>query len=137
MPQLKFTRPCNDCPFRRAAARGWLGAETDPQVFVDGALADHCAPWAELPCHATIDYTDPRWRDTQYPDAALCAGAVIFCKNQGKMPRDLTRAANVRAVERDTATVFATPEEFIEHHSGDDKQLRRRLAGERRRKSLP
>lgn len=119
MPQLKFTHPCNDCPFRRAAARGWLGSETNPRVFVNGATADYVAPDAELPCHLTIDYADPRWRDTQYPDAALCAGALIFCKNWGKMPRDPARSTNVRAVGRDTEDVFASPEEFIEHHLGD------------------
>src|SRR3954469_8301178 len=116
MPRLARKKVCGDCPFRREARPGWLGAEDDPEEFVKGALADYAD--FPLPCHTNIDYSDPDWLKTQYPTAPLCAGALIFAKNRGKLPRDPERGAWVHAVESDLTTVFATPQEFIQHHTG-------------------
>jgi len=114
---VNFKHPCNDCPFRRASTPGWLGA-SGPDWFIESALADVSsygdgAPAA--PCHQTVDYEDPDWLDT-LSEASACTGALIFAKNLGKIPRFAAKAAMVAAVERDTDTVFATPNEFREHH---------------------
>lgn len=123
MPELKIKRPCNDCPFRRNAAPGWLGADT-PQNFASNALADYSL--FPLPCHQTIDYSDPDWQATQYEESALCAGALIFCKNNYKRPFDPERAAWIDAVEHD-ANVFRYPWEFIEYHGGELDELQREV----------
>ena len=117
MPKLGRKTPCRECPFRRDAAPGWLGAETDPQNFVRAAESDISNQGA-LPCHLTIDYTDPRWMSSQLPKADLCAGALIYAANQAKMPRSPDRAEAVRSVEQSDA-VFKYPHEFIEHHGGE------------------
>lgn len=126
MPSVQFKKPCNDCPFRRAALQGWLGG-AGPEWFVDSALADYADYGFPVgpqvaPCHKTIDYTDKDWLTSQADDAAACAGALIFARNNHKSPRDPERAKAVASVERDTEDVFATPQEFIEHHrSGEFK----------------
>lgn len=115
MPEVRFKKPCNDCPFRRVALQGWLGSAS-PEEFGYGVGE------TELPCHKTIDYDDERWRETQLPDAALCAGALILTKNMSKVPMNPRLAAAVEKVKRDTETVFAWVFEFIQHHrSGDFK----------------
>lgn len=117
MCELRFTQACTDCPFRRASLPGWTGAAA-PEWFVESALADHTA-YGEAPCHQTVDYTNPDWRET-LPEAAVCAGALIFARNNGKLPRDPRRAKLVRQVDADPDTVFATRKEFVEHHRRHD-----------------
>jgi hypothetical protein len=115
MPELKIKKACNGCPFLRESAPGWLGA-APAKDFVDAALADYVDH--PLPCHLTIDYEDKNWMETQYPQSALCAGALIFARNQAKSPRDSERNAMVQAVEPDE-TVFRYPWEFYEHHGAE------------------
>lgn len=122
MPKLGRKTPCNDCPYRRDSARGWLGAETDPEVFVSAALSDFMANPADIgyPCHLAIDYSDPDWKTTQLPDADLCAGALIMAANNYKLPRQPERAEAVRAVKQSPA-VFRYADEFIAHHTIEGK----------------
>lgn len=119
MPEVKFKQPCNDCPYRRIAAPGWLGSG-DADHFIDGALADTAQ--YDLPCHETIDYEDNLWLLTQYPDAALCAGALIFYRNVDptRLPRSRERSDAVLQVEPNHEVVFSTPEEFRHHHETDE-----------------
>jgi hypothetical protein len=119
-PPVKFVRPCSDCPFRRKSLRGWTGS-APPEWFVDSALADYAEYGSSklAPCHETVDYTDPNWLE-KLNEAAACVGSLIFAKNNWKSPRDHERAAAVNKVERDTLNVFATREEFIEHHRGGE-----------------
>jgi hypothetical protein len=113
MPRLKFRKPCNDCPFRRRSLRGWLGSSS-PEQF--SATVQSEMP---MPCHETIDYSDPGWQITQLDDAALCAGALIHMRNQFKSPRDPKLSAAVNAVEPQK-NVFQWPHEFIEHHNSGE-----------------
>lgn len=109
MGDLKHTQPCSQCPWRRAAAPGWLGADS-PEGFLSTTLGE-----AEMPCHATIDYDDPNWK-ARLAEAPLCAGALIFLKNTAKSPRNPHLAAAVDAVQEDHDTVFTHGGEFLEHH---------------------
>lgn len=97
--------PCNECPWRRDSTPGHLGPHSAEQwilgVHGEGAIA----------CHMTI--TDQNWDD---PGMRQCAGAAQFRKNVWKLPRDPKIAV---AEERDTETVFAWNDEFLEHHNGD------------------
>ena len=120
MTVLKFTHPCNDCPFRRASTKGWCGA-AEPEWFVQAALADEFSAREDLPeanaapCHQTVDYDDPDWIET-LPDAAACAGAMIFARNLMKLPRDPMRAQMVQAVQPNRLLVFDNPVDFVHHH---------------------
>lgn len=115
-------QPCKDCPFRRSSMAGWLGSG-DPDHFIDAALADEfggenpAATYAE-PCHLTVDYSDPEWRECADEQEA-CVGAAIFYRNvdRFKMPRERRRFEMVRDVQPDHEKVFSTAEEFVEHHA--------------------
>jgi hypothetical protein len=88
-------RPCSDCPWRRDALPGWLGGST-ARAWVSEAHGD-----GVMDCHVLI--------------GAQCVGAATYRANVVKAPRD-PRA--LRA-EKDKGRVFATPQEFIDHHEGD------------------
>jgi hypothetical protein len=129
MTVVKFKKACNDCPFRRDSTPGWTGGNP-PEWFVESAQADRASygPGDEgsglAPCHETVDYDNPAWVEEELPTAAACAGSLIFAKNIAKIPRDATRAEAVRMVEADRETVFAYPQEFIDHHRNDPMSIR-------------
>ena len=101
-------RMCNDCPFRRKAMAGWLGAGS-PESFVACINRDDI-----LPCHQTIDYTDPAWKEKWVAQTTgnACAGALIMAANTCKRPRDPT----FPTMPPDHETVFSSPTEFIAFH---------------------
>lgn len=104
-PTLK---PCSDCPFRRKAMAGWLGAGS-PESFIDCINRDDV-----LPCHQTIDYEDPTWKEKWIAQEAgnACAGALIMTANMCKRPRD----KSFPRMPADKVTVFTTPLEFVRFH---------------------
>jgi hypothetical protein len=115
--QLKFKQPCNDCPFRRDSLAGWCGS-SEPEWFVESALSDFAAyqdGTTVAPCHKTVDYGDEQWEGT-LEEAAACAGALIFARNNCKSPRDRVRAEMTAAVDADHERVFSNGAQFIEHH---------------------
>jgi hypothetical protein len=132
VPKLKIKQPCRDCPYRRNSTPGWLGKGNPTQEeldhlcehYVEGALSDYAQDAdgnrTDIPCHLTIQFEDPDWEQNQYPDAPLCAGALIFAKNNFKSPREPQRREAVDAVEHDP-NVFRYPFEFFEHHGGELK----------------
>lgn len=94
--------PCNECPWRRKAAPGWLGPFTAGEWV---ALAHAEEPIA---CHATIEVED----DWSTPGIRQCAGAAIYRSNVAKRPRD----PEVALLPADRDAVFASPIEFTRHH---------------------
>lgn len=101
-------QPCSDCPFRRLALPGWLGRGS-PESFL------HCIHTDDpLPCHQTIDYDDPRWKEqwVSQSTGSMCAGALILSANMYKLPRD----PNFPRMAPDEGAVFATALEFVRHH---------------------
>ena len=100
--------PCNDCPFRRKSMPGWLGAGS-PESFVQCINTD-----GPLPCHQTIDYEDPRWKEkwAAQEGGSMCAGALILTANMLKSPRD----RDFPRMPKDTQVVFPTAMEFVRHH---------------------
>lgn len=93
-------RPCNDCPWRRVSAPGWLGPY-DADEWV--ALVHSDEPIA---CHETIV------EDEEWGGAKQCRGAATYRANVCKSPRDPSVA--VGPVDREH--VFASPVEFKAHH---------------------
>lgn len=111
-------QPCNDCPFRRNATPGWLGA-AEPQWFVDAALSDYAEYQCGVkfaPCHQTVNYEDRNWQ-AKLTEAHMCIGALQFAANNGKLPRDPERSKAVNEAGTNP-NVFAHPSEFIEYHEG-------------------
>lgn len=115
---MKFdqTKPCSECPFRRKAPAGWLGAST-PEEFIDTTLDDHL-----MPCHKTVDYEKEGWQeDMVEPDSKVqhCAGARIFYTNTCKRSKNplvmyLEQHGMVRLPR--SPDVFTNRAEFLEHH---------------------
>jgi hypothetical protein len=97
----QHTKPCGQCPWRRASAPGWLGASTTLEFLFQ---AEH---EPKMPCHATIDYEDEHWQDTA----------------------DAETAAFVRTVEPDRENVFGMHFEFVSHHGGDESRIMGVLMG--------
>ena len=92
---------CNDCPWRRVSAPGWLGPLSAEEWIAlahgEGAIA----------CHQTI-VEDESWQD-----ARQCGGAAQYRRNVCKLPKNPEVAV---ADEPDTEKVFGRSTEFFEHH---------------------
>lgn len=116
MPELKHRKPCNECPYRRKAAPGWLGASTAAE-FMSQTLGAQYADNA-MPCHCAINYEDKDWRTTQFPGAPICAGWLQFLANWCKMPYDPV-LGDALVLCGTSADVFANPKEFLAHHDPD------------------
>jgi hypothetical protein len=101
--------PCEDCPWRRVAARGWLGP-VDAETWLEVAHSD-----APVACHKRSAYVGGRvdWDD---PASRQCRGLASFRANVCKSPRD----PEIVAWPPDTERVFATNAEFLEHHKPYD-----------------
>lgn len=73
-----------------------------------------------MPCHMTVDYSDPDWPETLNTDqVSYCAGAAIYLNNTWSSPRDPKWGAVVRRLEDDRESVFAWTNEFLAHHDND------------------
>ncbi len=89
----QITQPCSDCPWARAALRGWLGGHSVDD-WLEAVQSD-----ARIDCHAL--------------NGIECAGAAIYRDNICKLPRDL----DVLRLDGDTERVFDGPAEFRQHHT--------------------
>lgn len=85
--------PCSDCPWRRDALQGWLGA-LQPSEWVQVAHGEGTAE-----CHTIVD--------------KACAGLAIYRANVCKSVRDATSMR----LPADSVLVFSNPTEFLVHHS--------------------
>ena len=98
-------KPCKTCPFSRSCTPGELGG-SPAETFIGQCYGPF---W--IPCHECLDYSDPNWREQYH--ASQCAGVAIFranCFNDERNEFILTLPA-------DTTLVFASPEEFLAHHT--------------------
>lgn len=95
--------PCNDCPWRRDATRGWLGPY-DADEWLRCAHGE-----SAIACHQTIPEGGGWGENTRQ-----CRGAAIFRANVCKSPWNPT----VETGPRDTKRVFAWDDEFKAHHEG-------------------
>ena len=101
-------KPCNDCPFRRQAMRGWLGPYGPDEVL-------DLIRYEPFPCHQTI-----HGDDVPFDDEALrgCAGAAIYLNNTCEMSRcgdTLQHQRDLKSSEH-SEDVFNRPDEFVQHH---------------------
>lgn len=89
--------PCHDCPWRRKAIPGWLGA-LSVEDWIAAAHSD-----ARVACHTRVGF---------YGDPRQCAGIAIYRANICKVPRD----REVLRLPADRAHVFGSGE-FEKHHA--------------------
>ena len=85
----QHTKPCSDCPFARESLPGWLGGQ-------DAAWTALYAGW--VACHV--------FKNTE------CAGHAIYQANLKRMPR----TPDQFKLPEDREVVFATFQEFMDHH---------------------
>lgn len=97
-PAIK--EPCSECPWRRESWAGYLGP-LNAENWIKLAQSD-----MPIMCHKTIE------EDQNYDGTFQCAGAARFRANIAKAPR----RPDVVTGPVDRETVFATPQEFIDHH---------------------
>lgn len=88
----QHVKPCSDCPFARAALRGWLGGTT-AQEWIQCVHGE-----ALIECHTVSNHQ--------------CAGAAIYRENNHKS----CRRTDVLRLPANTELVFASPMEFLKHH---------------------
>jgi hypothetical protein len=102
---------CDDCPFRRNAPPGWLGANK-PEEFVVEALSDRSTA-----CHMMVDQYLPRrqWEQAEIK-APRCRGAITLMRNTCKSPRDPEMRDLTKTVPADRENVFSNSKEFVDHH---------------------
>lgn len=93
--------PCNDCPWHREAAPGWLGPMSTEE-WLEAAHGE-----TPIACHKTLD-------GSSWEGAKQCRGAAIFRANVCKLPHNPTVAHG--PVDRES--VFANSIEFREYHDG-------------------
>lgn len=94
--------PCNECPWRRTAAAGWLGPHTAERW---AEIAHGEAPVA---CHKTIP-DGGGWG----PKTQQCRGLASFRTNVCKSPHNPTIATGPADKEK----VFSSSAEFINYHN--------------------
>lgn len=100
---LRHKEPCDECPWRRKHPAGWLGGykpeEFTQQVQFDGP---------PLPCHKTI---------APGVTPSMCAGALIFMRNNCKSAQHPDFGDAREQVEPDPVNVFCWSQEFLDYHN--------------------
>lgn len=109
------TRPCDECPWRRASIPGYVGPH-DAETWVAAAHSD-----APIACHKTIS-TSSRDGETDTSYTHQCAGAAVFRANVHKMPRD----PSVARMPADRERTFASNQEFLAHHDLQPRMMQLR-----------
>lgn len=107
-------KPCAQCPMRRKSLPGYLGAD-EPEHFIAMMHSD-----TPMPCHLAVDYADPDWQDT-LDEVPQCSGQGIYLSNVCKRPRPGENAA--RTLPADPEHVFASRQEFLDHHLNPEQAL--------------
>lgn len=98
--------PCNDCPWRTNATKGWLGPY-DADEWVMLAHSDE-----PIACHQTIP-GNVDIGDWETDGMKQCRGAASYRANVCKSPRD----PQVARGPVDRENVFTSPMAFKEHHA--------------------
>lgn len=96
-----LNQPCPECPWRKKSWAGYLGP-LSAENWIKLAQSD-----MPIMCHKTIH------EDGNYEGTFQCAGAARFRANIAKAPR--RPDVSVGPVDRED--VFASPQEFIDHHT--------------------
>jgi hypothetical protein len=103
--RLHHKTPCNERPWRLAAAAGWLGGYT-PEFYTDAVQAN------EVPaCHL-------RDQGPDNDDTAMCIGALSVMANGCVSAWRTEGGEEARQVIGRREDTFPHPVKFFEHHTG-------------------
>ncbi len=126
----KSASPCNECPFRRESAKGWIGGHDDAIEIYQTVNASH-----KFPCHQVVNatkndlhegdeddvFSDDELFEQACDEAPHCTGALIFMKNTAKRSDDPAIEKLRSETEKDHDSVFSNAAEFLEHHGTKDE----------------
>lgn len=104
---LRHKNPCSECPWRRTHPAGWLGGY-EPEQFTQQVQFDG----PPLPCHKTIPPGE-----TMATAVSMCAGALIFMRNNCKSAQHPDFGDALEQVEPDPVNVFQWSQEFLDYHN--------------------
>ncbi len=106
---MKFGQlhPCKECPWRLAAAAGWLGGIT-PEFYTDAVTAN------EVPACHLKDF-GPGDKKT-----AFCVGSLAVMANACIAPHQSEGGEAARKVIGKRADCFKHPRDFYKHHAKKD-----------------
>ena len=107
MATLQHKTPCNDCPWRLKAAKGWLGG-LDPYFYPD-ALAKNEAPMCHNKDHGPDD-----------DRSAFCVGALAVSVSSCVTLHKSEGADEARKVIGKRDDVFSHYSKFYEYHTDED-----------------
>lgn len=123
--------PCNECPFRKASMRGWLGEDEDPEELINNVLGLHSIGNGQFigrepmdfDCHVSTEKVleAEGIEDCRVPDHLVhkvnhCVGAMLMLKARCKRPHDIVKSAMMDKVSA-TEPMILNREEFIKHHT--------------------
>ena len=105
--QLKHTKPCNQCPWRKDSPQGWLGGYS-PELYADAVDNN------EVPaCHLQDKGPDDN-------KTAMCAGALATMYMQCKSAYNTPGGDEARKVVGLNIDCFSNVYEFYKYHAGKD-----------------
>lgn len=102
---------CNECPYRKDSAPGYLGEDSYNPVHFLAQLENIFLH----PCHKTVDWEEGN--EIELLDAPVCRGVIQFAKNICKMLYDSPYEKERQKLKADDTVIFGTRHEFIDHHS--------------------
>lgn len=103
-PTKQNQSPCNECPYRKDSAKGWLG-DNSVETYAEPITSD-----IEIPCHKTMN-SDRLMRYC----AGLASVRVNSCKSARYSPIIMKSEENVKNSPH-RAECFNFKHEFEEHH---------------------
>lgn len=126
---MKFDlrKPCVDCPFRKDALPGWLGAERSQEI-ADALLTED----KTFACHKTVEHheqeveegdIDQDELDASLADRQHCAGAIAMVEAEGAANSmlQISERLGIRDPDRVTdegrALSFESGKDFVAHHA--------------------
>lgn len=108
--RLIHKTPCNECPWRKTSAQGYLGGYT-PEWYADVVQEN------QIPsCHLND-------RGPENPNTAYCVGALHTAANGCIMPHD-KRERDARNQMGQNPDCFGHPSLFYRYHAGKDYVIR-------------
>ena len=103
--------PCNDCPFRKNSIPGWLSTYSPQDLH-------HLIMVSEMPFPCHLSHTEElKFGDAGNSEHPLCAGALMFMKVNGKIPRDPEMAKIVKNIDKKDCKNILSVQEFYKHHT--------------------
>jgi len=107
------TQPCAECPFRRKAPAGYIGAHDAVEEITDIVLSD-----GRFPCHMEVTKRTERGEKFERAvwTAPVCAGSAALLSNMIKRSR-MREVSILQDALGKRDDVFARPEEMHSHHN--------------------